>query len=308
MHDDVDAATAQDGPRSVPREAFDLGDLVTLKVAAGTTVSVCIPARDEARTVGAVVSAIRGALMVDQTSAGQALVDEIVVVDDHSRDDTARAASAAGARVIDARTTLTDHGLGHGKGEALWKSLHGSSGDLVVWVDADIVDFDPSFVIGLLGPLLTDPQVDFVKGHYQRPEVDGAGGGRVTELLARPLLAQYFPDLGQFAQPLAGEYAGRRRLLERLPFVVGYGVDIALLIDASTTAGVEHLAQVDLGVRHHRNRPLAELGPQALAVSQAILERAGVRPPGPAVLLRPGHESLSLALHERPPLVSLVDR
>jgi glucosyl-3-phosphoglycerate synthase len=200
---------------------------------------------------------------------------------------------------------LTGHGEGHGKGEALWKSVHESTGDLVAWVDADITDFDPGFVVGLLGPLLTDPGIHFVKGHYHRPEADGVGGGRVTELLARPLLAQYFPELAEVAQPLAGEYAARRTLLEELPFVVGYGVDVALLIDAARAVGVTGIAQVDLGVRHHRNRSLAELGPQALAVSQAILDRAGVRPPGPAVLRRPGLDPVTLTVHERPPLASL---
>jgi glucosyl-3-phosphoglycerate synthase len=237
-----------------------------------------------------------------------ALVDEIVVVDDHSTDGTADRARAAGARVVDASQILSAHGTGHGKGEALWKSLHESTGDVIAWVDADIVDFDPAFVVGLLGPLLTDPDIDFVKGHYHRPETDGVGGGRVTELLARPLLSQFFPDLAEVAQPLSGEYAGRRRLLERLPFMAGYGVDVALLIDAARAVGIDHIAQVDLGVRHHRNRTLDELGPMALAVSQAILDRAGVRPPGPAILCRPGTSPLVLAPDERPSLAELAAR
>ncbi|MCB1039452.1 MAG: hypothetical protein KDA94_07990, partial [Acidimicrobiales bacterium] len=169
----------------------------------------------------------------------------------------------------------------------------------------DIVDFDPGFLVGMVGPLLSDPTIDFVKGHYHRPEADGVGGGRVTELLARPLLSLYFPELAEVAQPLAGEYAGRRSLLEQLPFVVGYGVDVALLIDAVRTVGLGGIAQVDLGVRHHRNRTLDELGPQALAVGQAILDRAGVRPAGDAVLHRPGREPLAVPLVERPPLASL---
>lgn len=294
------ARMAGRGVRSYPAGAFSLADLVAAKARTGLTVSACIPARDEAPTVGGVVAAIRSALV-----EAAPLVDEIVVVDDHSSDRTAEVAAAAGARVVDASQVLSAYGEGHGKGEALWKSVHESSGDLVVWVDADIDPFDPGFVVGMLGPLLTDPEVDFVKGHYHRPEADGVGGGRVTELLARPLLAQYFPDLSEVAQPLAGEYAGRRSLLEQLPFVVGYGVDVALLIDAARTVGTDHVAQVDLGVRHHRNRTLAELGPQAVAVSQAILDRAGVRPPGPAVLRRPGMGALPIALHERPPLATL---
>jgi glucosyl-3-phosphoglycerate synthase len=288
------------GLQSFPEGTFDLCSLLTAKARSGDTVSVCLPARNEEATVGAVVAAIRSAL-VDEAP----LVDEIVVIDDHSTDRTAEIATAAGARVIDASTVLVDHGAGHGKGEALWKSVHESTGDLIAWVDADIVDFQPGFVIGLLGPLLTDPDLDFVKGHYHRPEADGTGGGRVTELLARPLLSQFFPELCDIAQPLAGEYAGRRTLLEQLPFVVGYGVDVALLIDAAHTVGIDRIAQVDLGTRHHRNRTLAELGPQALAVSQAILDRAGLRPPGPAILRRPGRDALVTELFERPPLASL---
>lgn len=296
----MSTSSAERGLRSHPPDAFDLDALLDAKATSGLTVSVCLPARNEAPTVGKVVAAIAGKL-----AGPDGLVDEIVVVDDHSTDATATEATAAGARVVDAAAVLTHHGAGHGKGEALWKSLHESTGDLVVWVDADIVDFDPAFVVGMVGPLLTDPATHFVKGHYHRPEADGVGGGRVTELLARPLLSLYFPDLAEVAQPLAGEYAGRRTLLEQLPFVVGYGVDVALLIDAVRAVGIEGIAQVDLGVRHHRNRTLDELGPQALAVGQAILDRAGVRPDGTAVLHRPGRDPLPIPLHERPPVATL---
>lgn len=286
--------------RSMRVADVDLAELTAAKRRSGLTASVCLPARDEEATVGAIVTAVRRHLVEEA-----ALVDEIVVVDDHSTDRTAVVAAEAGARVVDARTVLDHHGSGHGKGEALWKSLHASTGDLVAWVDADIVGFDHRFVVGLLAPLITDEEVDFVKGHYHRPESDGIGGGRVTELLARPLLAQFFPELAEIAQPLSGEYAGRRTLLERLPFVVGYGVDVALLVDAARAVGIDRIAQVDLGTRHHRNRTLDELGPQAFAVSQAILDRAGVRPAGPAILRRPGHAPLSLDLDERPPVASL---
>ncbi len=288
------------GLSSYDAGVFTVPALLEAKARTGTTVSVCVPARNEEATVGAVVTAIRSALV-----EAAPLVDEIVVIDDHSTDRTAARAAQAGARVVDASKVLTDHGEGHGKGEALWKSVHESTGDVIVWVDADIVDFDPGFVIGLLGPLLTDLEINFVKGHYHRPEANGVGGGRVTELLARPLLAQFFPELTGIAQPLSGEYAARRSLVERLPFVVGYGVDVALLIDAARAVGIGGLAQVDLGIRTHRNRSLEDLGPQALAVSQAILDRAGVRPPGPTVLRRPGKDPLTLALHQRPPLASL---
>jgi glucosyl-3-phosphoglycerate synthase len=296
----------QRGLRSFESGAFDLATVLAAKAASGTTVSACIPARNEDATVGFVVAAIRAALIDSTITAhGLALVDEIVVVDDHSTDRTAEVALAAGARVVDAASVLAHHGEGHGKGEALWKSVHESSGDIVVWVDADIVDFDPDFIVGMVSPIILDDRIDFVKGHYHRPEGDGTGGGRVTELLARPLLSLYFPELAELAQPLAGEYAGRRTLLEQLPFVVGYGVDVALVIDTVRMVGIDRIAQVDLGVRHHRNRTLDELGPQALAVGQAILDRAGVRPPGTAVLHRPGKVPLPVPMHERPPLASL---
>ena len=273
-------------------------DLVAAK--GGRTVSVCLPARDEAGTVGTIVEVIRTELV-----ERRALVDEIVVVDDHSTDATASVAERAGARVVDARTTLPE-APGPGKGQALWKSLHESRGDLVIWCDADIDHFGAHFVTGLLGPLLTRPEISFVKGSYRRPLVDGAGGGRVTELAARPLLANLFPELAAIGQPLAGEYGGRRRLLERLPFVDGYGVDIALLIDAARIAGIDAVAEVDLGVRRHRNRTLDELGPQATAVVRAALGRAGMTTDGPVVLRRPGQEPLLLAPHELPPLVELT--
>ena len=293
-------SSTERGLRSFPLGASTLDEVLAAKAASGLTISACIPARDEARTVGAVVERLRTTLV-----EGAPLLDEIVVVDDHSTDGTGALAAAAGARVVDAGSVLAEFGPGHGKGEALWKSVHQSTGDLVVWVDADIVDFDPDFVVGMVGPLVLHDDIDFVKGHYHRPEADGVGGGRVTELLARPLLSLYFPELAEIAQPLAGEYAGRRTLLEQLPFVVGYGVDVALLIDAARTVGIDRVAQVDLGVRHHRNRTLDELGPQALAVGQAILDRAGVRPPGTAVLHRPGRDPLPVPMVERPPLTSV---
>ncbi|WP_436794880.1 glucosyl-3-phosphoglycerate synthase [Actinospongicola halichondriae] len=265
------------------------------------TVSVCLPARDEGTTVGTIVETIRTELMEEI-----ALVDEIIVVDDHSTDDTAAAARAAGADVVDAQSTLPDY-TGPGKGQALWKSLHESTGDLVLWCDADIDHFGSHFVTGLLGPLLLHPEVSFVKGTYARPLVGGDGGGRVTELVARPLLANLFPELASIGQPLAGEYGGRRRLLERLPFVDGYGVDIALLVDAARAVGIDGIAEVDLGERRHRNRTLDELGPQATAVMRAALNRAGLdtRADHPVVLKRPTHEPLLLSQHELPPLVEL---
>ena len=266
----------------------------------GRTVAVCLPARDEEATVGTIVETLRRELQDDV-----ALIDELVVVDDHSTDATAAVAAEAGAQVVDARSTLPDF-TGAGKGAALWKSLHETTSELVVWVDADITEFSAHFVTALVGTLLTNPDVSFVKGAYDRPLVEGEGGGRVTELVARPVLAMLFPALTVVEQPLAGEYGGRRDLLERLPFVQGYGVDIALLIDAHAAVGMEGLAEVDLGVRRHRNRTIGQLGPQAAEVLRAALVRAGV-PTGdePLTLRRPGLDPLALAHDELPPLVDL---
>ncbi|HEY7073008.1 MAG TPA: glucosyl-3-phosphoglycerate synthase, partial [Acidimicrobiales bacterium] len=225
--------------------------------------------------------------------------------DDHSSDDTAKVAEAAGARVIDAAEVLADVAGGSGKGEALWRSLYMAKGDIVVWVDADITDFGSHFVSGLLGPLLTDPRVSYVKGYYERPTHGGTGGGRTTELMARPVLATLFPHLSTIVQPLSGEFAGRRSLLEQLPFVRGYGVDIGLLIDVAEAVGPAGIVQVDLGTRVHRNRSLEELGPQALTVLQTALDRAGVRSANPATLCRPGLPPLVKGFSELPPLVTL---
>jgi glucosyl-3-phosphoglycerate synthase len=277
--------------------------LVEAKAAAGHVVSVCIPAHNEAATVGAIVTKLRSWL-VDRVG----LVDEVLVMDDHSADDTAAVAAAAGARVVQAGDVLADVAGGSGKGEALWRSLHVARGDIVVWCDADIADFGSRFVVGLVGPLLTDPQVSFVKGYYERPvagDGHGAGGGRTTELMARPVLATLFPHLSTVVQPLSGEFGGRRSLLERLPFVRGYGVDIGLLIDVAEEVGPAGIVQVDLGTRVHRNRTLDELGPQALTVLQTALDRAGVRSANPATLLRPDRPPLVRAFAELPALASL---
>jgi glucosyl-3-phosphoglycerate synthase len=249
-------------PRAFHHHEFALDDLVVAK--GDSTVSVCLPARDEAATVGAIVQVIH-----DQLVDGAGLVDELLVVDDGSTDETAAVASAAGAKVLT--------GTGEGKGDAMWRSLQASTGDLVVWCDADVTNFDSRFVTGLLGPLLTDPEVMFVKGFYERP-LDGrpGKGGRVTQLLARPLISLLFPSLTPILQPLAGECAGRRDVLESVPFAPSYGVDLALLIDVASVYGVESIAQVDLGERVHRNPTLEELSVQSYEILQAALARAGI--------------------------------
>jgi glucosyl-3-phosphoglycerate synthase len=275
-----------------------LRDLVAAK--GDQVVSVCIPAHDEETTVGWVVHRLRH-FLVDRLG----LVDEVIVIDDHSADNTGRVAAEAGARVVRAADVLPDVAGGGGKGEALWRSLHVSTGDIVLWCDADISDFGSRFIIGLLGPLLTDRSISFVKGFYERPRTGAVGGGRTTELMARPLIATLFPHLSSIVQPLSGEFGGRRTLLEQLPFVRGYGVDIGLIIDVADTVGVAGMAQVDLGTRIHRNRSLDDLGPQSLVVLQTALDRAGVRSANPATLVRPGHPPLVKGFGELPPIASL---
>jgi glucosyl-3-phosphoglycerate synthase len=248
--------------RTSHHQDFALGDLVLAK--GDSTVSVCLPARNEESTVGAIVEVIH-----DQLVEEAGLVDELLVVDDGSTDETAAVATAAGAKVLT--------GTGEGKGDAMWRSLQASTGDLVVWCDADVTNFDSRFVTGLLGPLLTDPEVMFVKGFYERP-LDGrpGKGGRVTQLLARPLINLLFPSLTSILQPLAGECAGRRSVLESVPFAASYGVDLALLIDIAAEYGEDSIAQVDLGERVHRNRTLEELSVQSFEILQAALARAGI--------------------------------
>jgi glucosyl-3-phosphoglycerate synthase len=266
------------------------------------TVTVCFPARDEAATIGGLVECVRRDL-VERVP----VVDEILVIDDHSSDGTAEVAASAGARVVAAASVLPEYGSGHGKGEALWKSLFASSGDLLVWCDADITNFDDRFVRGLIGPLVVHPHVQFVKGFYRRPEAGMLGGGRVTELVARPLLSLFFSDMAEITQPLAGEFAARRSAAEQVPFVEGYGVDLAILLDVARLFGPETVAQVDLDERVDRNRSLAELSPQALAVLLAGLRRAGVEVPDAPALRSPSGEVVPVRYAERPPMRS-VDR
>ncbi|MCL7380239.1 glucosyl-3-phosphoglycerate synthase [Streptomyces sp. 35G-GA-8] len=268
-----------------------LDRLTVAKAARGSTVSVVLPALNEEETVGEIVSVIRRELMERVR-----LVDELVVVDSGSTDRTAAVAAAAGARVEHRDAILPRLPALPGKGEVLWRSLLVTSGDIVCFVDADLKRFSADFVSGIVGPLLTDPDVQFVKAMYDRPLYPdpagpGAGqgptpdlgqGGRVTELVARPLLNLHWPRLAGFVQPLGGEYAARRSLLERLPFPVGYGVELGLLVDALHTAGLDALGQVDVGVRIHRHQDERALGRMAAAIyrtAQLRLSRAHlVRP------------------------------
>ncbi|MEV7523157.1 glucosyl-3-phosphoglycerate synthase [Streptomyces sp. NPDC091371] len=257
-----------------------LDQLLDRKRAAGTTVSVVLPALDEEPTVGAIVEVIRRELI---EGLPVPLVDELVVIDSGSSDRTAEVAAKAGARVVHRDEILPRIPPLPGKGEVLWRSLLATTGDIVCFVDADLRDFSASFVSGIVGPLLTEPDVQFVKAMYDRPLGDAPGqggrlggaeqGGRVTELVARPLLNLHWPQLAGFVQPLGGEYAVRRSLLERLPFPVGYGVELGLLVDALHTVGLNALAQVDVGVRLHRHQDGQALGRMAAAIYRTALVR-----------------------------------
>ncbi len=286
-------------PRTFHHRDFPVPKLLRSKDA---TVSVCLPARNEAETVGPIVEAIHRDLVLT------GVVDELLVIDDHSEDLTAKIAEAAGADVISSADILPDYGEGHGKGEVLWKSLLVTEGDIVIWCDADLRNFGSHMVAGVLGPLLCEPGVRFSKGYYERPENDGLGGGRVTELVARPLLALLFDELSHLHQPLSGEYGGYRSVLERLPFVEGYGVEVGLLIDLLRNHGAGAIAQVDLDKREHRNRTLGDLAPQAMAIMQTILRRTD-RSLAPVVaeLDIPGGFTTEVSCAERPPMVEVAE-
>lgn len=253
-----------------------VSNLLELKTASGTSVTVILPALNEEATVATIVRQIRQELMA--SGGGPALVDELVVLDSGSTDRTAKVASEAGATVIHRDVVLPHIPTVPGKGEAMWRAVAATTGDLVVFCDADLRSFSTSYIVGLLGPLMTDPEVQLVKAVYERPLVGDrqtmpAGGGRVTELVARPLLNLHWPELAGVIQPLAGEYAARRVLLEQLPFANGYGVDFALLIDTAELHGVRAIAQVDLGVRVHRHHDTARLGRMAAEIIQTAWTR-----------------------------------
>ncbi len=271
-----------------------------------TTISLCLPARNEARTIGPILEQLLPLLE-------RGVVDQLVVVDD-STDGTAELARRLGAEVYDQPALMPELGPVLGKGDAMWRALAVLRGELVCFLDADSEAFGEHFACGLLGPLICEPAISFVKGCYRRPfrvgdRVFPDGGGRVTELTARPLLNLFYPDLASVEQPLAGEVAAPRELLERLPFVTGYGVDVALLIDAYETVGLEGMAQVDLEVRQNAHQPLRDLGPMAFAVLRAVasrLEREGrLEGPLPAGFTLPDADAPITEQIERPPLASL---
>jgi glucosyl-3-phosphoglycerate synthase len=273
------------------------------------TASICLPARDEARTIGPILEQL---LPLRE----RGVVDQIAVLD-NSTDGTGEIARRLGAEVHDQHDLMPELGPVLGKGDAMWRALPVLRGELICFLDADSERFGPHFACGLLGPLILGDGISLVKGFYRRPfrvgdTVFPDGGGRVTELTARPLLNLFYPDLAAISQPLAGELAAPRELLERLPFVTGYGVDIALLIDAYREEGLDAIAQVDLDVRQNAHQPLRDLGPMAYSVLHAVasrLEREGrLRGPLPTGFISPadgGASPLAADPVERPPIVSL---
>jgi len=302
--------TARPGDTWLPdgtwkRPGWTLDDLRAAK--AGRTISVVLPALDEQDTIAAVVDSISP--LVD------GVVDELIVLDSGCTDHTGIRAVAAGARVVSREQALPEVPIRPGKGEALWRSLAATSGDIVVFIDSDLIGPDPMFVPWLVAPLLIGDGLQLVKSFYRRPlhvgDASGGagatGGGRVTELVARPLLAALRPELSCMLQPLGGEYAATRELLTSLPFAPGYGVEIGLLVDTFDRLGLDAIAQVNLGVRAHRNRPLAELGAMSRQVIATLLSRCGISDSGVGLtqFLDDGPHTSPVSMVDRPPMQGL---
>lgn len=275
------AVTAWFERRSYHHERFvDVDALVRAKDARGLTVTLVFPARNVAETIGSVLRVVQ-----QLNEDHPLLVDQVVVVDADSVDGTAQIAADAGACVFSENALMSEYGAALGKGDAMWRSLSVAWGDVVMFADSDTAQFGPHFIVGVLGVILTEPGVGFVKAGYRRPfAIEGLrspyGGGRVTELLARPLLNLLYPHLAGFVQPLAGEFAARRDLLCSIPFFTGYGAEAGILVDMFDRLGLDALAQVDLGVRLNRHQDLADLGRMSYSVLRAVLHRASAREPG----------------------------
>jgi glucosyl-3-phosphoglycerate synthase len=254
-------------------EFADLKQLMTLKEKHGVTISLALPALNEEKTVGKIITMIKKALMVETP-----LLDEMVLIDSNSSDQTRQIAEDLGIPVHIHQKILPELGAREGKGEALWKSLMVTKGDIIAWIDTDIINIHPRFVYGVIGPLLLNPSLQLVKGFYRRPLKVGnktmaGGGGRVTELTARPLLNLFYPELSGIVQPLSGEYAGRRESLEKAVFFSGYGVETGLLIDVFEQFGLRSIAQVDLLERIHKNQDLVALSKMSFAIIQTVLRK-----------------------------------
>ncbi|MCG8453062.1 MAG: glucosyl-3-phosphoglycerate synthase [Spirochaetales bacterium] len=251
----------------------DLKELVQLKQDAGLSISLCIPTLNEERTIGKEVVIFRSELMHRHP-----LIDEFAVIDSGSQDRTLEVASSFGADTYLSSEILPEEGFKRGKGENLWKAIHQLKGDIIVYIDADIKNIHPRFVYGLVGPLITRPEVSYVKAFYDRPlafsnSVRPSGGGRVTEILTRPLFSLFFPELTAIIQPLSGEYAVRRNVLESIPFPVGYGVETSHLLDVYRKFGMEAFAQTDLDQRVHRNQDTRSLGKMSFGIMQTFIKR-----------------------------------
>lgn len=302
-------------------EFGNLERLMELKEKRGVTISLALPALNESETVGRVIDTLKTALM-----DAVPLVDEIVLIDSDSTDDTVAIAQSFNIPTYIHQRVLADEvGAYSGKGEALWKSLYLTKGDIIAWVDTDVTNIHPRFIYGLLGPLLKNPQIQYVKGFYTRPiNVDGkmqvSGGGRVTELVARPLLNLFYPELSGIIQPLSGEYAGRRSALEQVPFFSGYGVETGLLLDLHKQFGLEGIAQSDLETRVHHNQPLTSLSKMAFAILQVFVTRLESR--YGIQLLEKANRSMKLVVQdperfaldiaeigdiERPPMITIPE-
>jgi len=312
VHDGEECGKDRASIRSFDHSSYPAARIAAERAERGLGVSVCLPARDCAETVGEIVAVLR-------ELREQGAIDEIVVVDAASADGTAEVAERAGAVVRQEAELMPSYGRVLGKGDAMWRALSVLEGELVCFLDADTLDFSAHFATGLLGPLVCEPGVSFVKGFYRRPYAPGGsphapggasepeGGGRVNHLMARPALQLFYPQLAAVRQPLAGEVAARRELLERLPFATGYGVEIAMLIDAWREVGLEGIAQVDLEEHRNRHQPLSALTPMALTVLATIarrLERDGRLMAPPPAAGAPGGQVAHAPL-ERPPLADL---
>jgi glucosyl-3-phosphoglycerate synthase len=301
-------------------EFEDLEALLALKHKQNLSISLALPALNEEETVSTVIQSIKQAL-VEQVP----LLDEVILIDSDSTDRTREIAASLGVPVYIHQCTLPQYGARRGKGEALWKSLYLTRGDIVIWIDTDIVNIHPRFVYGLLGPLLLRPDIQFIKGFYRRPlkvgdKVQAGGGGRVTELTARPLINLFYPELSGVVQPLSGEYGGRRSALEQLPFFSGYGVEIGLLIDVFEKFGLKAIAQVDLQERVHHNQPLEALSKMSFTIIQAVIHKLehrysrnfleDVNKTMKLIRYEPGHFFLDveeIAERERPPMLDLPE-
>lgn len=301
-------------------EFQDLNYLLSLKRARGLSISLALPALNEEKTVGNVIQTIKAALV-----EAAPLLDEIILIDSSSEDRTREIAQSLDVPVYIHQKVLPDYGARRGKGEALWKSLYCTQGDIVIWLDTDIVNIHPRFAYGLIGPLLLRPDIQFVKGFYRRPlrvgdKIQAGGGGRVTELTARPLLNLFYPELSGVIQPLSGEYGGTRAALEQCGFFSGYGVEIGLLIDMLEKFGLDSIAQVDLQERIHHNQPLEALSKMSFAIIQAVIRKLESRY-GQSILenvnrtmklIRYEQESFRLEIEEiaerdRPPMIELPE-